>query len=291
MTYVKESLNTFFDEVISIVDSCTLEKEMPNIKNFKSILYLSFAAFLQYYGYENIDIIYDSFLNTSFNEINLKPKKSIINFQLPAYIRTRYQEEDGKILLEDHMNIINNRYVDIKTWLNFFIHEMNHVVNSKNNRVIDDRYIRCGISIYDVKKKTDINKGINEAFNTLQTEEIENLVYLFSKEKIVTPYFYQILKKIRKCEHLEHEYEPYPLRTHIIRPLYENKGFKKIYEERTLDGCIDEIEYEFDKKTYKNAFSDLSNLIDQCNDDIGIDEQRDTVVKAKTIVKRYIVNT
>ena len=54
MTYVKESLNTFFDEVISIVDSCTLEKEMPNIKNFKSILYLSFAAFLQYYGYENI---------------------------------------------------------------------------------------------------------------------------------------------------------------------------------------------------------------------------------------------
>lgn len=290
MTYTKEGLNTFFEEVISIVDSCTLEKEIPNIKNFRSILYISFAAFLTYYGYENIDVIYESFSDTNYLLLDGKHKKSFVEMSMPAYVRTRYEEKDNEIFLEDYLNIIDNRNMNIKTWFNLFLHEMNHLINSKNNRIIDKSYIRSGISLYDVYKKNDINKNLNEAFNTLQTENIENIIYLFSQEKIVTPYFYQMLRKIKKCEVEETGYGPYPLRTSIIRPLYENERFKKIYEDNCIFGSIDVIEKEFDERTYKNAFQDLSDLIEQCNDDIHPSEQHETITKAKTIVKRYLVS-
>lgn len=291
MGYQKESLNTFFEEVISIIDSCILEKDFPNIKNFKSVLYLSFATFLSYYGYENIDIIYQSFEDTIFLSMSEKDKKSFLDFPKPAYVKTRYEErEEDMILLEDYLYIVENRNIDMMIWLNFFLHEMNHLINSKNNRVIDKQYIRCGISLYDIKKRRYTNKYLNEAFNTLQTESIEKLAYSFAQENIVAPYFYQILKNIKKTQLSKCDYTPYPVKTFIVRALYNDKQFRKIYEDSCLEGNIHQIRDEFDRKTYKNAFQDLSDLIEQCNDDFSLSEQNETITKAKTLIKRYLVS-
>lgn len=290
MEYQKERLDTFFEEVISIVDSCIFYKELPKIKNFRLALYLSFAAFLDYYGYENIDIIYQSFQETCYMLLINKQNKSFEMSSVPAYVRTRYNINDKLIQLEDYLYIIDNRNENLSIWFNLFLHEMNHLINSKHNRVINNRYVRSGISLYDVQKKTNINKNLNEAFNTLQTEDIENIIYLFAEQKVVTPYFYQILRKIKKSHNVNIQYVPYPLRTTIIRPLYENTRFKAIYEENSLNGNIEKIEDEFDKRTYQNGFQDLSDLIEQCNDNISIAEQHETITKAKTLVKRYLVS-
>lgn len=290
MEYQKERLDDFFEEVISIVDSCILDKEIPKIKNFKITLYLSFAAFLEYYGYENIDLIYESFQDTYYMLLTNKSKKSSEMPPKPAYVNTRYQKYDNHIVLEDYLYIIDNKNENLSVWFNCFLHEMNHLINSKNYRVINNRYIRSGVSLYDIQKKKEAHKYLNEAFNTLQTEEIESLIYLFSQEKIVTPYFYQILKKIRKSKQEDMKYAPYPLRTSIIRPLYQDKYFKKVYEENSLKGNIKQIQDEFDTRTYQNGFQDLSDLIEQCNDNIPISEQHEAIIKAKTLVKRYLVS-
>lgn len=286
-----DRLNILFKKIIAIVDSCIEDNDFDSYlinHKIRLMLYISFTGFLIYYGPKNLNIIYNSFKKTKLYLFPQTKETTNIN-TFPAFVKTSYRKNNGVLELDDCIYMFNSEELYTKTGLNFLIHEFNHIINSNYNRIINNNIIRSGICLYNISNKQYKNKAINEAFNTLQTKEIENIVINFSKNNLMTkPYWDDLKQIITKISIIYNDYEPYPLTTKIINDLYNDKKFKEIYKENSLNGKIFKIINSFDNNIYKEGFNELSELIELCNNNTSVYEQQETVNKAKNLVKKYL---
>ena len=211
--------------------------------------------------------------------------------------------EDGKLKIEKGTPFIaaSIDHVGITKLLNSFIHEMGHIIKGyvkgyakreKNNKVY--AFVRTGLHIDGISfNKNDnsyydykVGEIIDEVINTVQTtdalQEIKALDgWIPDKEVQET---YNMLNK----QLLDEDYG-YGKSVKAFRPLWECKSFKRLIDENIIPGSISNIRKYFDRRTYKGAFSQLCELLDDI-DEVECDGG-DFIIELVTNLKiKHIIN-
>ena len=200
--------------------------------------------------------------------------------------------EDGKFILkEDNPFIICSLINQPTTLLNTIIHELNHLIKSDRNSIEEGKeentqscILRSGLNYYhliydeenDILTEYDYFSTLDEAINTIQTTEIiQNILTLDG----ITPDI-RIQKWINFCknDHLERDIG-YDESVKIIRPLWENKSFKKLIEENIIEGNIDKIIKEIDKILGEGSFIEIANSLDDLEEIEEETEERKKIIE------------
>ncbi len=188
--------------------------------------------------------------------------------------------EDGKIKIEKHTPYIaaSLDHVGVTRLLNSFIHEMGHIIkgytkgyahSERNNKIY--AFVRTGLHIDGISFNKDDNSYydykvgeiIDEVINTVQTTEaLQEIKALdgWIPDKEVQDMYNMLNKQI-----LDEDYG-YNKSVKAFRPLWECKSFKKLIDENVIPGNLSTIRKYFDRRTFKGAFSQLSDLLDDMDE-------------------------
>lgn len=188
--------------------------------------------------------------------------------------------EDGKLKIEKGTPFIaaSIDHVGITKLLNSFIHEMGHIIkgytkgyakSERNNKVY--AFVRTGLHIDGISFSKDDNsyydykvgEVIDEVINTIQTTDaLQEIKALdgWIPDKEVQDTYNMLNKQI-----LDEDYG-YGKSVKAFRPLWESKSFKRLIEDNVIPGNISTIRKYFDRRTFKGAFAQLSDLLDDMDE-------------------------
>ena len=248
MNITQENINQFLNKYIEIIN--TLSKEHEYDSNIKHLLYLIIPAFIIKYGVNNENTILDCFKSIKIYISDKKDKRvqAMYNRALKKSVTGYYT---------DKFVVINNySEAALPMLIDNIVHEFNHAINSYNNEIsYDDKYvrIRTGLSTvnYDKKTLTFINKSdevsLEEVLNTVQSEEIVNIINSFGKYKIDNVEFsntlYALKAEINGERFLSQGYQ---FQRYICEELTKNKTFTPTVNNLRFKGFIEDIPNLFD---------------------------------------------
>ena len=169
------TISEIVDRSEDIVNMALKEKNIS--KELLPYLYISFASFYMYYGSEYLNTIYSVYKDSSF--LFSKSSNVLTNYMAPAF----FEIDDIRDTIKDKVLIKESK--DSNLVLHSTIHEINHLINSKRNRLsmknsyFSEDFIRIGAQVRGIKSGTINNFYINELFNSYEAEDIEKMMYRF----------------------------------------------------------------------------------------------------------------
>lgn len=257
----QENINIFLDKYIPFVDSLSNKYNYDN--NIKHLLYFIVPSFIIKYGVSSEKLILSVFSETPV--IISSTSSDIVH----AYFARNIKYVDGRINVSKYIVLDTKKSSSFPDLLDSVVHEYLHAVNSYNNEVnITDKYVklRTGVSylIYDKDSLKFINKSreniLEEILNTLNTEEIINIIKSFSKYKINNSEFENMVYALNSETSLSYKSNAYNFEKYICDVLVKNKGFTSTINNLRFKGFIDDIPNLFDSVIGKDgSYDELNN--------------------------------
>ena len=188
--------------------------------------------------------------------------------------------EDGKLKIKKDKPFIAASIdnVGITRLLNSFVHEMGHIIKGYNKGyAMSERkdkiyaFVRTGFNIdgisfskkdnsyYDYKVGEILDEVINTVKTTDALQEIKALDGWIPDKEVQD--IYNMLNK----QILDEDYG-YKKSVKAFRPLWECASFRKLIDDNLIDGNLSTIRKYFDRRTFKGAFSQLSDLLDDMDE-------------------------
>lgn len=282
------------------------EEKLMN-KEHIDIEYLAFAALLMYYDTSLIHVFDEIFSNTNIIYIDEEigefiGKKYNLNEEQIEKVREHapYSFYDStltkskkRMQLERTIYVNYNEDVEPCLILRDLIHQLNHVINSYEDPIIErngEMYSRMGFSFDKLKDRKVTGLLLEEALNKIETKEICDCVGYLTTMDISDESIRKDLDKYTGISDiLEEEYEQTENRiADIIEPLFENDELVQKLIESRIDANIFPVINFFDKTMGKHSFECLLqnlNKIDNPKYDIEAQEEASTI--AKTLIKKY----
>lgn len=310
MFYTDEMANYILNYSKTLVEQAGRVKSYP--KELKEIQYLIFAGMISYYGFEHINEIYNAFIKTNFVYSDepildiLRKKSEIYKGSVnklyiceatKAFLEHKFlTNRAGKFFINRTIYLSDDKKCPLDTFLEYAIHEVNHVVNSVTNDICkrDGNVVfRMGLYVSGLRG-TNVEEGLifEESVNVLQSVEILDEILRFGDYNIEDDDIRRVIDKLKVAsENRYRKSSGYEHTVPIVRPLYESPTFKSMVKEKRLDGSIKEIREAFDLKTRPGAFYELTGALDT----IGVGKTAPLVMytamnNAENIVKQYVKN-
>lgn len=283
----KLNLDEVLNRYLKFVDNLSIKFNYNN--NIRHVLYIIVPSFIIKYGIKNERKILNIFENTKIIINETKNNYNIASFNRKIIKTNNSYQLDKKIILYKYNKI---PLIDL---IDSIIHEFNHAINSFNNEItIDNKYIylRSGI-VYTKYEKLTLNKILDdsnsivleEILNTIQTENIINIILSFShyKDKIKNIEIINMLYALSNEVNSKYTSKAYKLQTFISRELVKNSTFISTINQLRFSGHVLDIHNWFDDITGKaNSYNKLCNKLS----DISKLEQK--YIKARWL-KKYIL--
>ena len=232
-----DAVNRLFDYSKCVVDQICSGEERP--KKLKEIQYLIFAGMISYYGFGQIDNITMAFKKNKFfytkekmldclEKLGCVSRSTLDNLSddtIAVFLNEHFYNNstntmftEGKLVISDDMNYAPDELLEYVT------HEVNHAVNSVKKDIVPfgKKYkTRKGLIISDYNSGEKRNVFMEEAVNTLQTEDIMDHILSFTEYKIEDPEIRYELDKLKYAVGKKHEHRGYPIISSIVKPLFE----------------------------------------------------------------------
>ena len=257
-------LNKFIDKYIDFVDRISQKYNYES--NIKHLLYIIVPAFIIKYDVKNEKNVLKCFEEVPIVVTGTEDKNVTASFN-----RRVLKDGDGfktiKIILLNEYRTAN-----LSGLLDSIIHEYNHAINSINNEIsYDDKVVkvRTGISyiIYDKNTLNYLSKSneiaLEEILNTMQTEQIINIINSFNK-KNVSNYEFSNMLSVLSSEIGKESYksESYYYDSLLASELVKNKTFTPTICNLRLSGMIEDVPYLFDNVLDREGeFNRLNSLL------------------------------
>lgn len=264
----QNNINEFLSKYSSFVDKIASIYNYEN--NLKHVLYIMVPSFVIKYGYSAEKMILDVFENT---RIIISSKEDDVR---QAYFTRNIVRDNGRIVVSKFIVLDKYRTSSLTELLDSLIHEFCHVVNSYNNEVYeDDKYVklRTGVSflVYDKSNLNFINKSkeyiLEEILNTLNTEEIINIIKSFSKYHIINSELENLIFSLNSETKVSYESNAYNFEKYICGILVKNKTFIPTICNLRFKGFITDIPSLFDGVMGKDGeYDKLNNLLCEIHD-------------------------
>lgn len=276
----QETINMFVNQLVFTLDSLFMEK---NIKQeLMDYLYLIAAGMIINYGTTYINDIYNSIANASYEEnleeiIKVSKKKGIkdigknkeegVAFTLFDIKQNGYRGLVPKFNIDYTVCILNKDASEFEL-LNYLAHELNHIFCSRKKTFFLERYcvmLRNGLSKFKVIGSGDyyeFGRHLNEAINTLQTEDIIREILKLNEYEIENEKFRNALNKFKDIDYNDFKVVGYESFVSVFRPLYEHDSVKILFNKNIVDGTITNISQEFNRVLGDNAYENAANKLE-----------------------------
>ena len=248
MNLDQSNINNFLNKYVTFVDE--ISDYYHYNSNIRHLLYLVVPSFIYKYGVSCENLVLKCFRET---EIYVTENKD--NFVTASFNRLLKKGVDG-YYTEKYILINDYSSTDLSTLIDDIVHEVNHAVNSINNEIFyDDKYVyvRTGLSklIYDKKSLNVINKSdeivLEEILNTNDTEEIINVINMFSKFNIENKQISSLIYALNgEIKGNKYESNAYSYQKYVCKSLVDNMTFTPTIKTLRLKGYINEIPNLFD---------------------------------------------
>jgi len=266
-----EYINLLIDEEIKFSDNLAYKYRYP--ENITHLLYLIIPAFIIKYGNNHKSLIEKCFMDVP---IRINDKQDNV-YQAYYYSIPQYNEKT--IITTKGIVLQNYNNISLMQLLDNLVHEYNHAVNSIQNEVIIDDYVkvRTGISynIFDKKTLTFLKKSneitLEEVINTKQTESIINIIKDFSSMNISNSTVSNTLYSINHSVGTSYKSNSYLLESIVCKKLMENRTFISTFEKLRFAGEIDGLHHFFDNVIGRD--DSLSRLTELLNKILNIGQE------------------
>ena len=290
---VNEFLNFCKENIKQIDHALGVNDDLVDVKA------IAFAGLVSYYGEEYFNDIYNAFLKTKFVRSSDSINELLVGFGMSLEDALKYSEHcpftfympvAKKDLKTNKYSIERTIYVsdynDHMILVESIVHQMNHVINSMNNPIVNKRNCglgsRMGISFDCFATRKCESLELEEAYNRLQVSDIMERIMTFSIFDISVLGVGSILDSIFHNIGFIEEKDDYMIE--IIKPLYLDQEFNKTLVERRLSGRLAGIREEFDSKTSEGTYLEFVSLCDK----LALNEQENDKETAKRLVKMYL---
>lgn len=253
-------VNFLLNKYTSFVDSISLEYGYDN--NLKHLLSFIVPSFIIKYGILNEKMILKVFRDVRVIVSTKEDDKR------PAYFTRVLKNENGEIVIYRYIVLDQYKTASLSSLLDSIIHEFCHAVNSYNNEVVvDNDYvkIRSGVSylIYDKKTLKFIKKSneniLEEVLNTINTEDIVNIIKSFSKYNLGVEYE-NMVYSLNSITSSSFESDAYSFEKYICKILVNNKTFIPTINNLRFKGITEDIPSLFDNITeIDGSYDELNN--------------------------------
>ena len=253
-------VNFLLNKYTSFVDSISLEYGYDN--NLKHLLSFIVPSFIIKYGILNEKMILKVFRDVRVIVSTKEDDKR------PAYFTRVLKNENGEIVIYRYIVLDQYKTASLSSLLDSIIHEFCHAVNSYNNEVVvDNDYvkIRSGVSylIYDKKTLKFIKKSneniLEEVLNTINTEDIVNIIKSFSKYNLGVEYE-NMVYSLNSITSSSFESDAYSFEKYICKILVNNKTFIPTINNLRIKGITEDIPSLFDNITeIDGSYDELNN--------------------------------
>ena len=257
-----------------------------------------FAGLVNYYGEEHFNDIYMAFFKTKFVRTTGSINELLSDFGIGLEDAEKYSKHAPytfympvakKDLKTKKYSIERTIYVcdyDNTTKLvESIVHQMNHVVNSMYNPIVNKRNsglgARMGVSVDSFATRKCETLKLEEAYNKLQVNDVMDRIITFSKFDITVPGVSGVLDEIFHNIGFFEQEEDFIVE--IIKPLYLNETFNKMLVERRLNGKLAGIREEFDSKTGDGSYLQFIGLCDQITS-----TKEEGKEETKRLIKTYL---
>ena len=286
LSYCKECVKQI-DHALGIDDGLTDVKAV------------AFAGLVSYYGEEHFNDIYMSFFKTKFVRYPGSINKLLVGLGISLEDALKYSEHSPytfympvakKDLKTNKYTIERSIYVgdydNTAKLVESIVHQMNHVVNSLYNSVVNKRNsglgARMGVSVDSFLTRKCESLKLEEAYNKLQVKDIMDRIMTFSIFDITVPGIISVLDDVFHNTGFSENDDDFMVE--IIRPLYLDEEFNKTLVERRLNGRLAGIREEFDSKTEEGSYLQLVGLCDKLANNTHEEDKEE----AKRLVKMYL---
>lgn len=268
----KEDVNQLFLYSKYFIDYMNRNQDVP--KELKEMQYLSCAGIFAYYGFQEVDSICKLFQKTKF----IYTQKAMEEFFPDTNIIGKNNDDlyCPALFVSDIMRTSSTWKINRKIYVSSYykqgyaqqltsvIHEINHIMNNIKNPICKHNgsfVFRQGISISEIYGETRENLYLEEAFNTLQTSEIMQLLFLFGQYEIEDKEIQRALNKFIYSYHANQD-TTYFMIVPSVQPLYQTQPFYSLLKEKRYTGDISMIKEHFNQKVGANALEELSREVD-----------------------------
>ena len=279
-------LNKFIEKYIEFVDNISVKYRYES--NLKHLLYLIVPAFVIKYDFKN-----EKHILKVFEEVPMILSGKEDKIITGAFSRSVIRDGNGFKTIKV---IILNEYrtANLVELLDNIVHEYNHAVNSINNEITyDDKYVkvRTGLShiLYDRKTLEFVSKSdevaLEEILNTMQTEEIINIINSFGKKQIDNYEFSSMLYSLKNAI-VKEEFKStaYRYDSYLTNELVKNKTFTPTINNLRLNGNVDDIPYLFDNVLGRDGEYERLNKL------LTIIHKKEVEYSKRTLFRNMLLN-
>lgn len=285
LNYCKENIKQI-DHILGIDDGLTDVKAV------------AFAGLVNYYGEEHFNDVYMAFFKTKFVRCSGTINELLGDFGIGLEDAIKYSAHAPYTFYMPvaKKNLKTNKYsIDRAIYVGDYdntaklvesiVHQMNHVINSMHNPIVNKRNSglgsRMGVSVDSFATRKCESLKLEEAYNKLQVMDVMDRITTFSMFNITVLGIISVLDDVFRNVGFAEEEEDFMIE--IIRPLYLDEGFNKTLVERRLNGKLAGIREEFDSKTEDGSYLQFVEICDKLT---GNTEEGK--VEAKRLVKTYL---
>ena len=266
------------NKILLELDNLFNERNTPVI--FRDYIKLAVCGMVLYYGEDYYDLIINSLNEINFyyglddiksnSALDIKQVENRINSGESAFtlynISMSKRTNDG--IPDIHINYsicVNESYnVNDLLFLEFIVHELNHIICSKCNSLFMDENNNVGFrnGFYMAYLKTnmqDNGKGriFNEVINSLMTEDIITILLSLDDECLL-----DILDRFQKYNITQYNASGYSILTTLFRPLFNINEFKDFSKSCLMDGNIFDMKNLFDSHLGLNKYEEMIDKLD-----------------------------
>ena len=265
-----------------------INKKLVNIYNnkdippvFRDYIKLTVIGMIMYYGDEYADLILDSINDIDFyygidslikdSTFDTKQVEAWINNAEPAFTLhsfTRFSKNSKQLPVIDvkyGICVRDNITVNNIVFLEYIVHEINHIVCSKNNSFFKDEDNNIGyrtgfFTAYFKSKDKKNGKGriFNEVINSLMTEDIINIILNIQDQELDS-----FIDSLRKSTTEDQYYvQGYLGLTNLFRTLFNIEEFKNFSKRCLIDGNVEDMDELFNAVLRNNKFDELLDKLD-----------------------------
>lgn len=284
-------LNQLLDYCKKFVDNDLKDYNYNN--DIVHLLYIIIPAFIVKYGFDNKNIILNTFKEVPFL---IKDNDDKI---LQAYYASFPIPLGDKIITKKHIVLNYYKEKPLMELIDNIVHEYNHAVNSMKDELKWDNqniFLRTGLTYIRYNRNDYKDSGKDDAYileetiNTKQTEDIIDIINSFNKYKINDISISNTLYNVEKFINGNYNSEAYLFQSTLCKELMNNNTLISVLSNMRFQGVIDEIPFFFDNVTgIENSYNKLIRIL---NESVKLEEEYSKIKffkkrKLKDVLKLY----
>lgn len=254
------SVAQIVDKSAILIDKVMRGKNVP--ENLLPHLYLSFASFYMFYGKDAVNTIFSVYKDSDFFLANKSRARSAVNLENPDSIRKIENSIKDEILISksDDANLVFHDTV----------HEINHQINSKRNRVVYDKdsnqyFSRLGMQLMGLESRNIKNNYLNEMINSYESEEVENLMFQYiypHREEVQNLKIRALLNQLNPDIHCRKHSYTFLQEQASSGFIFNHKKYYCLLKNQLFNGDVEAIKSDFEDY-FQVPFDLYSNSVDQ----------------------------